>query len=442
MKRRWICWLAAALAAVGCTPEPKPISSEPAAPRAATPPNRDARAAKSDAAPVVAACWPCFHGPKRDNLSTETGLLRQWPKDGPQLLWTAKGLGPGYASVAVADGTIYTTGNQDEQSAVLALDMSGKILWRTPFGPAWTGSYPGMKATPTLDGDRLYVESPHGLVACLRAKTGDKLWTVDMLKQFDAKNIQWALAESILIDGPRAICCPGGSKGSIVALDKMTGKTVWAAKSTGENAAYATPTLVEHQGLRILMNMTAKALIGVNADTGELLFHYPHETQYDVNATTPLFHDGQVFITSGYGSGAEMLKLTVDGAKVSVEKLWDAKQFDNHHGGVLLWDGHIYGCSHGGKWICLEWKTGKVAYTDRGVGKGSLTYADGMLYTLTENHVMGLVVADPKAHKVVGRFNLPAGGEGESWAHPVVCDARLYIRHGDALFCFNLKANP
>ena len=441
MKRAWSCWWAVALLAVGCAPEPKPVS-------VSSPQGRDAPAAKSGAPAVKSdlpspepCSWPRFHGPKGDNLSTETGLLRQWPKDGPRLLWTAKGLGPGYASVAIAGGTIYTTGNHKDQSTVFALDMAGKILWQSPCGAGWTGSYPGMKATPTVEDDRLYIETPHGIVSCLNAKTGRPIWSVDILKEFEGKNLQWALAESILLDGPRAICCPGGNKGSVVALDKMTGKTVWAAKSTGDNAGYATPTLVEYQGLRIILNMTAKALIGVNADDGDLLFRHPHETSYDVNATTPLFYDGQVFITSGYGSGGEMLRIKVDGKKASLEKLWDAKQLDNHHGGVILLDGCIYGCSYGPKWICLDWQTGKVLYAERGVGKGSLTYADGMLYTLSEKRAMGLVEANPKAHKVVSQFKLPPGGEGESWAHPVVCGARLYLRHGDALFCYQVKAD-
>ncbi len=280
-----------------------------------------------------------------------------------------------------------------------------------------------------------------------RRKSGKEVWGLNILKEFGAANLTWALAESVLIDGARVICCPGGPKTAMVALDKQTGKTIWASKSAGEKAGYATATIAEHQGLRIVLTMTEKAVIGVNADDGELLFRHPHETSYQVNATTPIFHDGTIFITSGYGSGSEMLKLKVEGKKASVERIWEAKQLDNQHGGMVLLDGYLFGSAHMAKganrapWMCLEWKTGKVMYAAKGVGRmGSLTYADGMLYTLSEDRVMGLVEAKPADHKLVSKFELPKGGEGKSWAHPVVCAGRLYLRHGDVLFAYDVRA--
>jgi outer membrane protein assembly factor BamB len=188
--------------------------------------------------------------------------------------------------------------------------------------------------------------------------------------------------------------------------------------------------------------MTARAVIGVNADTGDLLFRYPHKTEYDVNATTPLFHAGWVFLTSGYGTtGSVMLKLNVQGPKVEAEKVWESRELDNHHGGAILLDGAIYSASHnfnGGKWICLDWKTGKRQYAERGVGKGSLTYADGMLYTYSEGRDVGLVPATPGEHKVVSEFKTPSGPDGPTWAHPVVCGGRLYLRHDDKLYAYDV----
>jgi outer membrane protein assembly factor BamB len=280
-----------------------------------------------------------------------------------------------------------------------------------------------------------------GQLVSLDAKSGEQFWTLNILDEFDAKNITWALAESVVIDGDHLICCPGGPKASVVALDKTTGNTVWTAKSTGEKTGYATPALAECAGLRMILTMNAKALIGVNADTGDLLFRHGHETEYDVNATTPIYHDGQIFITSGYGSGSEMLKLTVDGQQASVEPLWQAKELDNHHGGVILLDGYVYGTSARGKWICLNWDTGEVMYSERGVGKGSLTYADGMLYTFSENRKVGLVEATPARHEVISQFELPKGGPGKSWAHPVVCGGRLYLRHSDQLCVYNVAGS-
>jgi outer membrane protein assembly factor BamB len=200
------------------------------------------------------------------------------------------------------------------------------------------------------------------------------------------------------------------------------------------------PSLAEYGGLRMVLTMTAKALIGVNADTGDLLFRYPHKTAYDVNALMPIFHNGQIFISSGYGSGSELLKVQVDGDQAAVEKVWSSKDLDNHHGGVLLLDGYLYGSSFRGKWVCLDWKTGETMYSESGVGKGSLTYAEGMLYTLSEKSRMGLVKATPEGHEVISEFRLPQGGEGPSWPHPVVCGGRLYIRHSDYLYVYDVRA--
>jgi len=408
-----------------------PVGAEPASATSATP--------AASAAPE-GPFWPRFHGPNGDNLSTETGLLKQWPEGGPELVWSTEGIGHGFSSVAIANGMIYTDGNVDEKTTITAMDMDGKIVWQEENGGAYTGSHPGTRGTPTLDGGRLYHESPLGEVVCLDAKTGERIWGRNILDDFGAENIKWALAESVVIDGDRAICCPGGPQASVVALDKATGKTVWAAKGTGDKAGYATATVAECQGLRMVLAMNAKALVGVGADDGDFLFRHPHETSYDVNATSPIYHEGRIFITSGYGSGSEMLNLTVNGRKASVAPVWTAKELDNHHGGVLLLDGYLYGSAMRGKWVCLDWNTGETVYEARGVGKGSLTYADGMLYVLSEKHKVGLVPATPEGHNVVSKFELPEGGEGNSWAHPVVCGGRLYIRHGDFLYAYDVRA--
>ncbi|NUQ65060.1 MAG: PQQ-like beta-propeller repeat protein [Pirellulales bacterium] len=385
--------------------------------------------------------WPRFHGPDGRNLSSDAGLMKQWPEGGPPTAWKTQGIGMGYASITIADGRIYTDGNIGDKTVVTALDMDGRIIWQTETGPAWTKSYEGTRGTPTFDTGRVYHESPLGDVVCLDAKTGKKVWGLNILDEFGGKNIQWALAESVLIDGDRLICCPGGPDASVVALDKQTGKTVWKAKSTGDVASYGSPALAECQGIRIIMTMNAKAMIGVNADTGDLLWRHDHETQYDVNAMMPLYHDGHVFISTGYGSGSELLRIQVDGKKAAVEQVWQSKDLDNQHGGVVLVDGFLYGAAHNSKkWICLDWKTGKQMFAERGVGMGSLTYADGMLYTMSERRDIGLVAATPAAHQVISEFKLPSGGEGPTWAHPVVCGGRLYIRHGDWLYTYDVRA--
>jgi outer membrane protein assembly factor BamB len=387
--------------------------------------------------------WPRFHGPQGDNISPDTGLLKQWPKEGPKLLWTARDIGEGFSSVALAGGRIYTNGNKDDKTIVTALDLDGKILWQRPNGEAWTGGHPGARSTPTIEEDRLYDESPLGDVACLAAKDGKPVWHVNILEKFAAENIKWALAESLWIDGQHVICCPGGPQTAVVALDKNSGAVAWKSPSAGDAAAYASPVVIEHGGLRIVLTMTAKALIGVDADSGALLFRHPHETAYDVNALMPIFHAGCIFISSGYGAGSELLKLKVEGKKAAVERVWQNKDLDNHHGGVVLLDDYLYGSAFKGgdhAWVCLDWKDGKTMYRAAGVGKGSLTCAEGMLYTYSENGKVGLVRATPAGHEVISQFYLPKGGEGPCWAHPVVCGGRLYLRHGNFLYAYDVKA--
>jgi outer membrane protein assembly factor BamB len=321
--------------------------------------------------------------------------------------------------------------------------LDGDIQWQKPSGGVWKGDYAGARGTPTIDGGRLYHESSVGQVVCLDAKTGNEIWGVNILKEFDAGNIGWGLAESVFIDGDHAICCPGGTKASVVALNKNTGEVVWTAKPVDELTAYATPVLAQYQGLRIILTMNQKALIGVNADSGELLFHHPHGTKYDVNATSPIFRDGQVFITSGYKAGSEMVKLVVDGQKVAVESVWQSQELDNQHGGVVLLDGCLYGAAHErnkGDWICLAWTDGAKKYAEKGVGKGSLTCADGMLYCWSEKGQVGLVPATPEKHEPVSTFTVAQGGEGPTWAHPVVCGGRLYLRHGNLLHAYDIRS--
>jgi outer membrane protein assembly factor BamB len=389
--------------------------------------------------------WPRFHGPEGDNLVRETGLAEQWPEGGPPLVWTARGIGEGYSSVSIAGGLIYTAGNLKDRTVITALDLDGRTRWRAAGGEPWTGPYPGTRGTPTVDADRVYHESPKGQIVCLQSKTGEELWTVNILEEYQAKNITWGLAESLVVDRERLICSPGGPFASLVALDKRTGRTVWTAPSTGERAGYASPLVIEHQGLRLILAMTQRALIGVNAEDGQLLFRHPHATRFDANATMPIYRQGRVFITSGYGSGSEMLRLARQGPKVAVETLWRSTELDNLHGGVILCDGRLYGAAHQAPgagqtpWVCLDWNTGKRLYAARGVGRGSLTCADRRLYILGEDGRVGLVEARPDAHRLIGTFRLPGAGQAPAWSHPVVCAGRLYLRYGDTLYAYDVR---
>lgn len=390
--------------------------------------------------PDRTASWPRFHGPRNDNQSTETGLLQSWPEGGPRRLWTARGIGDGFATVSLAHGLIYTTGNRQDKTVVTALDRDGKIQWQVAIGPGWTGSQPGTRGTPTIDGPWLYHESPLGDLVCLDARTGQPRWRLNLFEKFGAENITWALSESPLIDGEHLICCPGGPQTAVVALDKHTGATVWKSPSAaGDLAGYSSPVLAEYRGLRMILTMTSRAVIGVNADNGDLLWRFEHRTPFDENILSPIFHDGRVLISTGHRVGSVLLQVQVQGAKAAVTEVWRSTDLDNHHGGVLLRDGYLYGSCWTPRWVCLKWKTGKKMHSERGVGKGSLTYADGMLYTFSENGRVGLVRATPDSHEVVSQFSVPEGGEGPSWAHPVVCGGRLYLRHGDFLYAYDIR---
>ena len=392
--------------------------------------------------------WPRFHGPSHDNKSTETGLLKKWPAAGPKLLWTATGIGTGYSSVSVADGTIYTAGTVGKITYVFAFDLDGKLKWKTPNGGAWTASrrqryassYAGSRSTPTCDAGRVYHLGELGRLAAFDAKTGREIWSLDLFKTFDATTPKYGLAESVLIDGDRLICSPGGTKGYMVCLEKATGKLIWAAAGVPGKMGYCSARIVEIAGRRQILSFSSQAVFGLDAATGKLLWHVDHQNQRGNNVADPIPHDGCVLASSGYGKGSILIRLKpADGGAVQAETVWASKLLDNHHGGVVLVGSHVYGSGHRARgWFCLDFATGKQAWNTP--GKGSLTYADGMLYCLDERGTMSLVEATPDAHRLVSSFPVPKGGRGLHWAHPVVCNARLYVRHADKLFAYDVGA--
>jgi len=387
--------------------------------------------------------WPQFHGPRRDNISTETGLLKKWPPGGPKLLWTARGIGFGYSTVAIAEGLIYTTGNIAKDTVITALDLDGRVQWQVKNGPAYRRAQPGTRSTPTIEKGRLYHENADGDVVCLEAKTGKVIWSLNILRKFKGRNIQWALAESLLIHGDNVICTPGGAKAGFAALNKTTGETVWVCEGPGDKPGYCSPILVEYKGLRQIVTLMSKAAVGVNADTGELLWRLDHVTPFDENIVTPVYHDGHIFVTSGHRVGGVLLKLNVEGNKCSIQEAWRNKDLDTQHGGVVLVDGCLYGFVHGRYkwgWACVDFKTGRTMHAERTPTQGSITYADGMLYTMDEKGTVSLVKPTPEARVVVSQFQIPRGGKRRTWAHPVVCGGRLYIRHGDFLYAYDIKA--
>jgi outer membrane protein assembly factor BamB len=389
--------------------------------------------------------WPQFRGPKRDGKSAETGLLKTWPRGGPRLLWSVEGLGIGFSSTAIAHGSVYTTGMLGEEGFLFAYDLAGHLRWKVSYGPEWRKSYKGTRTTPTVDGDRVYVFSGLGRLVCFEAQTGRQIWSVDTLKKFDGHNISWGMCGSPLIDGDKVYCTPGGKKGLIVALNKWTGKTIWATTGLNELSSYASPILIEDRGRRLLVNLVQKSVVGVSPDDGRLLWRVPFKCSFDTGTITPIYKDGCLFVTSviefDATTGGLMLRLSDD--LTTPTKKWSQPVLDCLHGGVVLVDGYLYGSNFetitSGNWVCLDWNSGRVMYEARwGGNKGSIIYADGMLYCYAENTGdVALVKASPDRFEIVSSFGVTQGS-GQHWAHPAISDGRLYIRHGDALMAYDI----
>jgi outer membrane protein assembly factor BamB len=375
-----------------------------------------------------------WRGPNRDGVYPNESLRNAWPDDGPEEIWTVDGLGDGYSSAAVTEDRVYLTGMTKGEGFLYAFDLEGKPVWKSSYGPEWNGSRPGARTTPTVVGNRIYLMSAKGKAVCL-STDGEKIWSVDLVKQFGARNLQWGMTESLLVDGDRVFCTPGGRKVSIVALNRHTGKTIWEIEADGETSGYCSPCLIQHGKKRLLLTMTGSSVVGIDADSGKFLWRHSHVTDYSVNANTPLYHEGFIYAVSGYGTGGQMFQLSEDGT--SIERVWAQKKLDSQMGAAVLVDGHIYGSGHNNRgWHCLDWKTGEVQYTARKIGnKGAIIFSDGMMYCYSETGYVGLVKPNPEEFEVVSSFRVRKGS-GEHWAHPVVGDGRLYIRHGDALMVY------
>jgi len=392
--------------------------------------------------------WPCFHGRNRENRPTETGLLTAWPPDGPERIWTAEGLGRGYSSVAVSGDRIFTAGMVDKTTHVIALDRtSGTILWRKSNGPSWEASreqpwaisYAGSRGTPTVDGDTVYHLAEMGDLRAFDAKTGAVIWHVDLLRVFAAGRPKYGLSESVLILGDSLFCCPGGTKGYMVALNKRDGKTLWANTDIGDPVGYDSPVPASIGGVEQVIAMSAKRVFAVKPDDGALLWEYAFGNDSGNSATDVIVHDDRVFASCGYGKGCVLLHPQRQaGDRFTVEEVWSSPLLDNHHGGVLRVGDHVYGAGHEERgWFCLEFSTGKLLW--RQPGKGTLTFADGHLYCMDEKGTLSLVRCSPERWDVACSFRLPSDGRGLHWAHPVVCDGRLYVRHEERLLAYRIR---
>jgi outer membrane protein assembly factor BamB len=393
---------------------------------------------------AVAADWPAWRGADRTGVSAETGLLQEWPAGGPKLAWKATGLGGGYSSPAVVGDRIYTMGTRDKDEYVLALTADGKPVWATKVGPIAKGgpptaTYPGPRATPTVDGDRVYVLGSDGDLVCVDT-AGKEQWRKNLEKDLGGKRGIWDYSESPLIDGEVLVCTPGGPAASLAALNKKTGDVIWTATvPEGGEAAYSSPVIAEAGGQKEYVQFLRKGIVGVAAKDGKFLWLFGREPT-STNCCTPIVHDGHVFESHAGpgGSGCALLKLTPD-APGYQEVYAKKKALDNHHGGVVLVGDYLYGTT-GQVLACVELKSGDQKWSDRSVGKGSIAAADGRLYVRGEKGTMALVETTPAGYKERGKFEQPNRSKWPAWPHPVIANGKLYLRDDDVLLCYDVKA--
>ncbi len=387
--------------------------------------------------PLAAEDWPQWRGPQRDGISTETGLLREWPAAGPPLVWKASGAGDGYSSIAVSGGRLFTMGAVGEVEMVLAFDeATGRRVWSTAIGKRFrNGEGDGPRGTPTVQGGRLYALGASGDLACLDAKTGAIVWRLNVLEKFGGRNISWGLSESPLLAGGRLFINAGAPGASVVALDAGDGALVW--KSQDDQAAYSSAMTAEVGGIVQAVVFTGERALGLRLSDGGLLWSYKRVSNGTANIATPIVRGNRVFLSSNYGTGGALLDLTASGSAVSAREVYFTSSMQNHQSTSVLVGEHIYGFS-GTILTAIRFADGELAWKDRSVGKGSLSYADGRLYALSRSGVVALVEATPAGYSEKGRFRIETGSQ-PTWGPPVVANGRLYIRDQDTIYAWAVQ---
>ncbi len=389
--------------------------------------------------------WSQWRGPNRDGLSAETALLKQWPKDGPPLLWKATGLGAGFSGVSIAGQRIFSMGDQTNGSHVLALNRAdGKILWSTKLGkagaPGW-GGFAGPRATPTVDSGLVFTLGQYGEAICVNADDGKEVWHKHLTTDFGGPLMEWGFSESPLVDGDKVLFTPGGPKGTVVALNKQTGDLIWQSKDWTDNAHYSSIIVAEIDGVRQYIQLTDKSVAGLAPKDGKVLWKADRKGATAV-IPTPIYADGHVYVSSGYGIGCNLFKVA-KGSDFTATQVYANKVMVNHHGGVIKVGEHLYGHSDSKGWTCQSFKSGEALWQDKErLGKGSLVYADGRLYCReeAEKGVVALLEATATGYVEKGRFAPPDRSGKKSWPHPVIAGGKLYLRDQDILLCYDVQA--
>jgi outer membrane protein assembly factor BamB len=381
-----------------------------------------------------------WRGPDRDGKYPQTGLLTQWPDDGPQLLWSYEGLGAGHGSVSIAGDQIFVLGMPDTLGVIYSFDMGGNLLWQKEYGLEWYVNYTGSRSSPTIVDELLYFVSGQGVAFCMEKKSGQIKWKVDMFEIFGAQTTSWGIAESPLLDGDRIILTPGGVDHNVVALDRFTGETVWTSEGNSEQSAYCSPILVEHNNTRLVVTMTAGSVLGIDAENGDTYWRVAQKQGNKINANSPVYDGGRVFSASAQADttkGHLMIQLSEDGKTAEVG--WRNEELFNLMGGIILHEGSLYSSTFEKKeWYSVDAASGNLNYMSDQVSGGALIFADGLFYCYGTDGVLALIDAGETESRVISSFKVPLGTD-QHWAHPVIHDQRLYVRHGDAIMCFDIS---
>jgi outer membrane protein assembly factor BamB len=378
-----------------------------------------------------------WHGPNANGNYPEKGLLKEWPVGGPEMLWHCGDLGEGYSSPVVANGKIYISGMIDHMGYISVLTNDGKPIHQFKYGEEFQVSRPGARSTPTIAGDLLYMLSGQGKLYCMDSNIGKIRWVKDLFADFGGRNLRWGITESVVVDGDIVYCTPGGPEYNVVALDRHSGDLKWKCGGEGSLSAYCTPLLVDFASGKILFTMTNSHVLAIRASDGRLLWSYPYANSRNIHPNTPVYYDGGLYCFSGYGHGGAMLSLDSQGGLLGQK--WFDPSLDSKIGGAVLVNGYIYGSGDNNRsWKAIDWDTGEKQFDSTTVGNGAVIYADGMLFCYSQRGELALVPADPTAFRVKGMKKITLG-TGEHWAHPVIHEGRLLLRHGNVLMAFKIK---
>jgi len=379
-----------------------------------------------------------WRGTERTGIYNETGLLKEWPVDGPKLLWSFDGLDKGFTSVTIAEDKIFTTSITDGIGYLFALDMQGKLLWKVEYGKEWNEAWPGARTTPVYSKGNLYLTTGIAEALCLNAETGKKVWSVDLKSKFGARLTTFGIVEAPVISDNKVYFTPGGENTTVVALNQLTGEIIWESKTTGEKSAYCSPLLFDYKNKKYFTTSLDGNLIGLDANDGTFLWKVPQVNTYNIHPNTPLYKEGYLYSVTGYKAGGVMLKLSDDGK--SVTELWRNKTLDNQMGGAVWIDNYIVGSGHENdrSWQCLDAKTGAVLFKSTEIGKGVVIYADGLYYCYADNGEMGIMEIKETGFTLKSKFRIQLGSD-QHWAHPVIDKGILYVRHGKTLMAYSIK---